>query len=79
MRIARLSLLAHIKAALDRNPVVVLTRAKAIRQNHAGTPISANGRSNHPKVYVCDSGLLHQLLGLETDKALVSHPKLGAS
>jgi predicted AAA+ superfamily ATPase len=32
-----------------------------------------------PKVYVRDSGLLHQLLGLETEKALVSHPKLGAS
>ena len=32
-----------------------------------------------PKVYVRDSGLLHQLLGLETEKALLSHPKLGAS
>jgi predicted AAA+ superfamily ATPase len=32
-----------------------------------------------PKVYVRDSGLLHQLLGLETEKAVLSHPKLGAS
>ena len=32
-----------------------------------------------PKVYVRDSGLLHQLLGLETEKALLSHPKIGAS
>lgn len=32
-----------------------------------------------PKVNVRDSGLLHQLLGIETDKALLSHPKLGAS
>lgn len=32
-----------------------------------------------PKVYVRDSGLLHQLLGLETEKALLSHPKVGAS
>ena len=32
-----------------------------------------------PKVYVRDSGLLHQLLGIETEKALLSHPKLGAS
>lgn len=32
-----------------------------------------------PKVYVRDSGLLHQLLGLETEMALLSHPKVGAS
>ncbi len=32
-----------------------------------------------PKVYVRDSGLLHQLLGLDTEKARLSHPKLGAS
>jgi predicted AAA+ superfamily ATPase len=30
-------------------------------------------------VYVRDSGLLHQLLGLESEKALLSHPKVGAS
>lgn len=32
-----------------------------------------------PKVYVRDSGLLHELLALDTAKALLSHPKLGAS
>jgi predicted AAA+ superfamily ATPase len=32
-----------------------------------------------PKVYVRDSGLLHQLLGIDTMKALVTHPKVGAS
>lgn len=32
-----------------------------------------------PKVYVRDSGLLHQLLGIETEKALLTHPKVGAS
>jgi predicted AAA+ superfamily ATPase len=32
-----------------------------------------------PKVYVRDSGLLHQLLGLTTERALQHHPKLGAS
>ena len=32
-----------------------------------------------PKVYVRDTGLLHQLLGLGTEKALLTHPKLGAS
>ena len=32
-----------------------------------------------PKVYVRDSGLLHALLGLASDRDIQSHPKLGAS
>ncbi len=32
-----------------------------------------------PKIYIRDSGLLHQLLGIDTMKALVTHPKVGAS
>ncbi len=32
-----------------------------------------------PKIYVRDSGLLHSLLGIASDKALLSHPRLGAS
>ena len=32
-----------------------------------------------PKVYIQDTGLLHQLLGLETQASLLRHPKLGAS
>ncbi len=32
-----------------------------------------------PKVYVRDTGLLHQLLGIGSTKALLHHPKLGAS
>lgn len=32
-----------------------------------------------PKVYVRDCGLLHQLLGLESMKQLLEHPKSGAS
>lgn len=32
-----------------------------------------------PKVYVRDSGLLHQLLGLQTQVQLQNHPKCGAS
>ena len=32
-----------------------------------------------PKVYVRDTGLLHQLLGLRTGQELVGHPKCGAS
>ena len=32
-----------------------------------------------PKVYLRDSGLLHQLLGIRNEKDLLSHPKSGAS
>ena len=32
-----------------------------------------------PKVYLRDSGLLHALLGLETEHDLLAHPQLGAS
>ena len=32
-----------------------------------------------PKIYLRDSGLLHNLLGLPTQAALFSHPKVGAS
>jgi hypothetical protein len=32
-----------------------------------------------PKVYLRDTGLLHQLLGIRSHAALLSHPKCGAS
>lgn len=32
-----------------------------------------------PKVYLRDSGLLHSLLGIQTAKDLIAHPKCGAS
>ncbi len=32
-----------------------------------------------PRVYLRESGLYHHLLGIDTAKALVDHPKVGAS
>ncbi len=32
-----------------------------------------------PKIYIRDTGLLHQLLGIRTEAELLSHPKCGAS
>ncbi len=32
-----------------------------------------------PKIYIRDTGLLHQLLGIHDDTDLVTHPKVGAS
>lgn len=57
----------------------LLTDALVLRQLQ---PWHANLRKRQvksPKLYVRDSGLLHRLLGLDTEKAVLSHPKLGAS
>ncbi len=57
----------------------LLTDAFMVRQLQ---PYHANLRKRQvksPKVYLRDSGLLHQLLGIDTPKALLTHPKLGAS
>lgn len=57
----------------------LLTDALVIRQMQ---PWHANLRKRQvksPKVYVRDSGLLHELLGIENQTELLYHPKLGAS
>ncbi len=62
-----------------RRHLDLLTDAFMIRQLQ---PWHANIRKRQvkaPKVYVRDSGLLHQLLGIATAKGLLSHPKVGAS
>ncbi len=57
----------------------LLTDALVLRQLQ---PWHANLRKRQvksPKVYVRDSGLLHELLGIEDQTELLHHPKLGAS
>lgn len=57
----------------------LLTDALVLRQLQPWHANLGKRQVKSPKVYVRDSGLLHQLLGLETEKAVLSHPKLGAS
>jgi predicted AAA+ superfamily ATPase len=57
----------------------LLTDAFMVRQL---PPFFANLRKRQvksPKVYLRDTGVLHLLLGIESERALLSHPKLGAS
>jgi hypothetical protein len=57
----------------------ILTGVFMIRQIQ---PWHANIRKRQvkaPKIYFRDSGLLHQLLGIKTEKELLNHPKCGAS
>lgn len=68
-----------VSESTTRRYLDLLTDAFMIRQLQ---PWHANLRKRQvksPKVYVRDSGLLHQLLGVESLKALLSHPKIGAS
>lgn len=57
----------------------ILTQVFMIRQLQ---PWHANVKKRQvkaPKMYFRDSGLLHQLLGIRTEKDLLAHPKSGAS
>ena len=47
--------------------------AAALSRQHPQAP------GQGAKVYLRDSGLLHQLLGVDTLKTLMTHPKVGAS
>ena len=57
----------------------ILTDALMVRQL---PPWFANLKKRQvkaPKIYVRDSGLLHRLLGIDTETALLTHPRVGAS
>lgn len=56
-----------------------LTDALVIRQLQPWHANIAKRQIRSPKVYVRDTGLLHRLLGIDDHRALLAHPKLGAS
>jgi uncharacterized protein len=57
----------------------VLSATFMVRQLPAWHENLGKRQVKAPKVYVRDSGLLHTLLGLRTQREIESHPKLGAS
>ena len=68
-----------VRPALVRRYLDVLTDAMMVRQLQ---PWFANLRKRQvkaPKIYVRDPGLLHQLLGIATERELLTHPRVGAS
>ena len=68
-----------VSESTTRRHLDLLTDAFIVRQL---TPLHANLRKRQvksPKIYVRDSGLLHQLLGIQSEKELLTHPKVGAS
>jgi predicted AAA+ superfamily ATPase len=57
----------------------LLTDALMMRQLRPWHANLAKRQVKSPKIYVRDSGLLHGLLGIESERALFHHPKVGAS
>lgn len=57
----------------------VLTEVFMVRQLQPWHENLLKRQVKAPKIYVRDSGLLHQLLGIRTERDLLSHPKLGGS
>ncbi|MHB1328948.1 MAG: ATP-binding protein [Gemmatimonadales bacterium] len=68
-----------VNPSTTRRYLDLLTDAQMVRQLQPWHANLSKRQVKSPKIYVRDSGLLHQLLGVETEKALLSHPKLGAS
>ncbi len=62
-----------------RHYLDLLTDALMVRQLPPWHANLGKRQVKAPKVYVRDSGLLHQLLGMDGERALLSHPKVGAS
>jgi len=68
-----------VSESTSRRYLDLLTDAFMIRQLQ---PYHANLKKRQvksPKIYVRDSGLLHQLLGIDSIKNLFSHPRVGSS
>jgi predicted AAA+ superfamily ATPase len=68
-----------VSESTTRRHLDLLTDAFMIRQLQ---PYHANLRKRQvksPKIYVRDNGLLHQLLGIDSMKTLLTHPKVAAS
>ncbi len=68
-----------LSESTTRRYLDLLSDAFMVRQLQ---PWHANLRKRQvksPKIYIRDSGLLHQLLGIGSDRALFTHPKIGAS
>jgi uncharacterized protein len=57
----------------------LLTDAFMIRQLQPWYANIAKRQVKSPKIYVRDSGLLHQLLGIGSNRELFNHPKVGGS
>lgn len=68
-----------VNESTTRRYLDLLTDAFMVRQLQPWHANLAKRQVKSPKIYVRDSGLLHLLLGVDSTKALLEHPKVGAS
>ena len=68
-----------VSASTTRHYLDLLTDAFMIRQLQPYYANIAKRQVKAPKIYLRDSGLLHQLLAIRTEGELMNHPSLGAS
>jgi len=68
-----------LNATTTQRYLDLLTDALMVRQLQPWLANLGKRQVRAPKIYVRDSGLLHQLLGIGTEKELLMHPKVGAS
>jgi len=68
-----------VSGATVRRYLDLLTDALVVRQLLPWHENLRKRQVKSPKVYIADSGLLHTLLGIESQEELEGHPKVGAS
>ena len=68
-----------VSAHTVRNYLDVLSQTYMIRQLQPWHSNISKRQVKAPKIYFRDSGLLHRLLGIRTQKDLMTHPQMGAS
>ena len=68
-----------VGSGVVRRYLDTLTDALMVRQLQPWFANLKKRQVKAPKIYVRDSGLLHRLLGIDTEKALLTHPRIGAS
>jgi len=68
-----------VSESTTRRYLDLLTDAFMVRQLQPWHANVSKRQVKAPKIYIRDSGLLHQLLGIRNDRELLTHPKIGAS
>lgn len=76
---AELARALAVNASTVRRYLDLMTGVFMVRQLHRWFENLGKRQVKAPKVYVRDSGLLHTLLGIGTQRDLEHHPKVGAS
>ncbi len=68
-----------VSETTTRRYLDLLTDAFMVRQLQPWYVNIRKRQVKSPKIYIHDSGLLHQLLGIKDQRDLLTHPKIGAS